>query len=117
MKKILVTLLVLVALSSFVFAQGAKEANEITDTIRVGATPDPHAVMLSLVVDDLASQGYTLEIVEFTDYVTPNEALESGEIDANFFQHLPYLESYKRGKGSAASSVRRTYHTGRGCRS
>ena len=99
MKKILVTFLVLVVLSASVFANGAKEANEITDTIRVGATPDPHGVMLSLVVDDLAAEGYTLEVVEFTDYVTPNEALQSGEIDANFFQHLPYLESFNAERG------------------
>ena len=77
MKKILVTLFALITLSTLVFAQGGNETKEITDTIRVGATPDPHGVLLSLVVDDLASQGYTLEIVEFTDYVTPNEALHS----------------------------------------
>lgn len=99
MKKILVTLFVLIALSTLVFAQGGNETKEITDTIRVGATPDPHGVLLSLVVDDLASQGYTLEIVEFTDYVTPNEALQAGEIDANYFQHLPYLESFNAERG------------------
>ncbi len=99
MRKIFVTLLVLVALTSFVFAQGANETREITDTIRVGATPDPHGVLLNLVVDDLAEEGYTLEVVEFTDYVTPNEALEAGEIDANYFQHLPYLESFNAERG------------------
>ncbi len=65
-----------------------------SNTLKVGATPVPHASILNLVKEDLASQGITLEVVEFTDYVTPNEALESGEIDANYFQHLPYMESF-----------------------
>ena len=99
MKKILVTLFVLVASFAFAFANGANESHEIGDTIRVGATPDPHAALLNLVVDDLAEQGYTLEVIEFTDYVTPNEALQAGEIDANYFQHLPYLESFNAERG------------------
>ena len=53
----------------------------------------------SLVVDDLATQGITLEIKEFTDYVTPNDAVEYGEIDANYFQHIPYLESFNTEHG------------------
>lgn len=99
MKKIFAVLFILIALTSFAFAQGANETKEITDTIRVGATPDPHGVLLEQVVDILADEGYTLEIVEFTDYVTPNEALEAGEIDANYFQHLPYLESFNAERG------------------
>lgn len=99
MKKILVTLLVLATVFCGVFAQGASETTEIGNTIRVGATPDPHAALLNLVVDDLAEQGYTLEVVEFTDYVTPNEALQSGELEANYFQHLPYLESFNAERG------------------
>ncbi len=94
MKKISAVLLILVVAAGIAFAAGAKEATEITDTIRVGATPDPHAVLLELIVPDLAEQGYTLEVIEFTDYITPNEALYAGEIDANYFQHLPYLESF-----------------------
>ncbi|MDR2344311.1 MAG: MetQ/NlpA family ABC transporter substrate-binding protein [Spirochaetaceae bacterium] len=62
-------------------------------TLKVGATPVPHAEMLAEVKDDLAAQGIKLEIIEFTDYVTPNTVLISGDIDANFFQHIPYLES------------------------
>lgn len=68
-------------------------------TIKVGATPEPHATLLSLVKDDLKEQGINLVIVDFTDYVTPNEALESGDIDANFFQHLPYMDSFNKEKG------------------
>ncbi len=67
--------------------------------IKVGATPEPHAEMLNLVKDDLSKAGYKLEVVEFTDYVVPNEALESGEIDANFFQHKPYLDSFNVERG------------------
>ena len=65
------------------------------DTIlKVGATPVPHVELLELVKEDLKAQGITLEIVEFTDYVTPNLALNEGEIQANFFQHVPYMESF-----------------------
>lgn len=73
--------------------------NKKTNVIKVGATPEPHAEMLNLIKDDLKDAGYNLEIVEFTDYVTPNEALENGEIDANFFQHLPYMESFNKERG------------------
>lgn len=66
--------------------------------IKVGATPEPHAAILNLVKEDLAANGIELEVVEFTDYVTPNEAVESGDIDANYFQHAPYLESFNKEK-------------------
>jgi D-methionine transport system substrate-binding protein len=100
MKKFLVAILVvLLAFSAVTFAQGSKEAGAKNSVLTVGATPEPHATLLNLVVDDLAKQGITLKIVEFTDYVTPNEALESGEIDANYFQHIPYLESFNKEKG------------------
>ena len=69
-------------------------------TLKVGATPEPHAEILNLVKEPLKEQGIDLQIVEFTDYVTPNEAVESGDIDANYFQHLPYLESFNKEKGT-----------------
>ncbi|HQL32351.1 MAG: Membrane lipoprotein TpN32 precursor [Spirochaetes bacterium ADurb.Bin269] len=77
--------------------------------LTVGATPEPHAAMLSLVVEDLAKEGITLKVVEFTDYVTPNEAVESGQIDANFFQHVPYMESFNTDKGFHLVSVGGTH--------
>lgn len=95
MKKILVILLVLL-LSVSAFAQGAKQVN---NQIVVGATPEPHAALLNLVKDDLAAKGYDLVVKEFTDYVVPNESLESGQLDANFFQHIPYLQSFNRERG------------------
>jgi D-methionine transport system substrate-binding protein len=63
------------------------------ETLKVGATPVPHAELLNLIKEDLAKDGIKLEVIEFNDYVMPNTALLSGEIDANFMQHLPYLES------------------------
>ena len=62
--------------------------------IVVGATPSPHAEILEQVKEALAAKGWELEIVEYTDYVQPNMALEAGDLDANYFQHLPYLESF-----------------------
>ena len=71
-----------------------------TTVVRVGATPVPHGRILQYVADNLAAEaGITLEIVEFDDYVLPNEALASGELDANYFQHLPYLDAQIAEKG------------------
>ncbi len=67
--------------------------------LKVGATPEPHAELLNLIKDDLANEGITLQVIEFTDYVTPNDAVEAGDIDANYFQHIPYLESFNSEKG------------------
>lgn len=100
MKKILllVTLFALVIIGC-----GKKEEVKVEDPsakiIKVGATPVPHAEILNYIKDDLKSKGYTLEIVEFTDYVTPNLALNDKKIDANFFQHVPYMESFAKDKG------------------
>ena len=99
MKKIIVIALVALLSVVSVIAQAAAETQSSTTKIVVGATPEPHAALLSLVVDDLAAQGITLEIKEFTDYVTPNDAVEYGEIDANYFQHIPYLESFNTEHG------------------
>ena len=61
-------------------------------TLRVAASPTPHAEILNSVKEALAAEGVTLEVVEFTDYVQPNLATENGDVDANYFQHGPYLE-------------------------
>lgn len=65
-------------------------------TIKIGVSPVPHAEIVEAVKDNLAKRGINLEIVTFDDYVIPNKALASGEIDANFFQHLPYLDAFKK---------------------
>lgn len=74
----------------------AKNDKEIV--LKVGASPEPHSKMLELVKDDLKEEGIKLEITEFADYVLPNMSLSDGEIDANFFQHEPYLESFNEEK-------------------
>lgn len=62
--------------------------------VSVAASPTPHAEILAVVKDILAAKDITLEIKEFTDYVQPNNVVESGEIDANYFQHVPYLDDF-----------------------
>lgn len=68
--------------------------------VTVAASPAPHAEILEKVKEILAKKDITLEIVEFTDYVQPNNVVESGEIDANYFQHIPYLEDFNNENGT-----------------
>lgn len=63
-------------------------------TLKVGATPVPHAEILNLIKPTLAKEGVDLQVIEFTDYVKPNLSLSDKELDANFFQHIPYLEKF-----------------------
>ncbi len=86
-------------------ASCAPKTGQDKKVLTVGATPVPHAELLALVADDLAAEGIELKIVEFTDYVTPNVALAEGQLDANFFQHLPYLESFATEKGLSLVSA------------
>ena len=74
-------------------------------TITIAASPTPHAEILSVVKDILAEKNITLEILEFSDYVQPNNVVESGEVDANYFQHLPYLEDFNAENGTHIVSV------------
>ncbi len=95
MKKIIAIILALtLALSLF----GCKKNDE--KVIKVGATPAPHAEILEVIKDALAAEGWTLEIVEFNDYVQPNQALEDGELDANYFQHVLYLNQFNEEYGT-----------------
>ena len=73
--------------------------------VSVAATPTPHAEILSVVKDILAAKDITLEIKEFTDYVQPNNVVESGEIDANYFQHQPYLDDFNKENNTHIVSV------------
>ncbi|MDR1461015.1 MAG: MetQ/NlpA family ABC transporter substrate-binding protein [Campylobacteraceae bacterium] len=73
---------------------------ETSKTITVGATPVPHAEILEFVKPLLEKEGYTLNIQVFNDYVIPNMAVFNGEIDANFFQHSPYLEQFNKDKNT-----------------
>ncbi|HQZ00107.1 MAG TPA: MetQ/NlpA family ABC transporter substrate-binding protein [Propionicimonas sp.] len=96
----------LTACSTATAAAPASTATEAASTaaeptlVTVGASPVPHAKILEFVQQNLAAKaGIELKIVEFDDYVQPNEALASGELDANYFQHLPYLEDQIKDKG------------------
>ena len=110
-KKLLSLALIAGVLATGVFAGcGAKEeqgaqapaASESTgnQVIKIAASPTPHAEILAKAKDILAGQGYDLQITEFEDYVQPNEVVESGEFDANYFQHIPYLDSFNEEKGT-----------------
>lgn len=89
------TVLILVLFSLVV--TGAVQASD--HVLSIGATPLPHSEILEFIRDNLKEAGFELEIVEFTDYVTPNIALDDGSIDANFFQHTPYLERFNNDRG------------------
>ncbi|QXM05303.1 MetQ/NlpA family ABC transporter substrate-binding protein [Crassaminicella indica] len=100
-KNILKVLVCLLALSLLFTGCAKKEtptAQQKSDTITltIGATPVPHTEILEFIKPKLEKEGIKLEIKEFTDYVTPNLALAEKEIDANFFQHLPYLETFNK---------------------
>lgn len=92
MKKV-ITLLFIAAFAVFSFVGCAKTDEK---TIKVGASPAPHGEILEVVKEVLKEEGYTLEITEFTDYIQPNLTVDSGDIDANFFQHQPYLDDFNK---------------------
>ncbi|MFF0863804.1 MetQ/NlpA family ABC transporter substrate-binding protein [Nonomuraea sp. NPDC003560] len=101
------------ALSLLLAACGTSQSATITpaaesaDTVlKVGASPVPHGEILKFVKDNLApAAGLKLEIVEFTDYVQPNVQLDEGQLNANFFQHKPYLDDFNASKGTKLSFV------------
>ncbi len=74
-------------------------------TLKVGASPTPHAEMLQEAARILQPSGVTLDIIEYSDYVQPNVALDSKDLDANFFQHKPYLDDFNAQKGTKLSSM------------
>ena len=90
MKKIIAIVLALTLALSLAACGGKADAK----TIKVGATPAPHAEILEIIKEDLAKDGWTLEIVEFDDYVLPNTALSEGQLDANYFQHITYMNNF-----------------------
>ena len=94
MKKIVSILLVFTLFTAILGGCGKKEETTELMKIVVGASTTPHAEILGEVKDTLKDEGYDLQIVEYSDYVQPNLALESGDLDANYFQHQPYLEQF-----------------------
>lgn len=99
MKKIITLLL---ALSLLLTLSACGNSDSVTDDkeISVACSPTPHAEILAEAAKLLEQQGWTLRIVEFEDYVQPIEVVESGEIDANYFAHVPYLDNYNAEKGT-----------------
>ena len=87
-------------------ASSSSSGSSDDKTIKVAAVPTPHAEILNDAVKPILEQeGYTLEVQEFTDYVQPNTATEDGEVDANYFQHKPYLDSFNQERGTHLVAV------------
>ena len=101
MKKIIALTLALVLALSLAACGGAAGDKTIT----VAASPTPHAEILAVAKEVLAKDGWTLEITEYADYVIPNNVVDDGEIDANYFQHQPYLDTFNAENGTALVSV------------
>ncbi len=91
-------------------AAPAASAPAQLETITVGASASPHAEILEQVKDALAAEGYELKIVVFDDYVLPNTSLENGELDANYFQHTPYLDSFNASNGTHLVSAAKIHY-------
>lgn len=118
MKKTLFGILAL-ALTFILSACGAPSGSSATNTsesskttvLRVGASPTPHAEILNAVKDILKEQsGVDLEVVEYSDYVIPNTAVEEGEDQANYFQHTPYLDTFNAENGTHLVSVAKIHY-------
>lgn len=103
MKKSLSLILVAILSLSLFVGCGKKSSND--SEIKIGVSPEPHSKLVSLVVDDLEKDGIKVTLVEFTDYVKPNLALSDGELDANFFQHKPYLDDFNKKEGLNLVSI------------
>lgn len=124
MKKLIAIVLTLVLALSFAAcaqpeaAPAETAAHETTESaapselvkVKVGASVTPHAEILNAVKDELKAAGYDLEVVEFTDYVLPNTALEQGNLDANYFQHTPYLDNFNEENGTHLVSVGKIHY-------
>ena len=124
MKKLIAIVLTLVLALSFAAcaqpeaAPAETAAHETTESaapaelvkVKVGASVTPHAEILNAVKDELKAAGYDLEVVEFTDYVLPNTALEQGDLDANYFQHTPYLENFNEENGTHLVAVGKIHY-------
>ena len=102
MKKTIAIVLVAVLALGLLAGCGKKADDK---TITVAASPTPHAEILKVAGEVLAKEGYTLKVTEYSDYVQPNNVVEDGELDANYFQHVPYLESFNEENGTHLVSV------------
>lgn len=80
------------------------------EKITIAASPTPHADILAIAKDILAEKDITLDIQEYNDYVVPNTVVDTGEVDANYFQHIPYLENFNQENGTHIVSVLEVHH-------
>ena len=88
---------------------GGQSDGEMT-TITVAASPTPHAEILNALKDKLAEEGIDLQVKEYTDYVIPNTAVEDGTVDANYFQHIQYLDNFNKENGTHLVSVANVHY-------
>lgn len=95
----------LAAVLSAVSLIGCGGSGSDEKTIKIGASPSPHAEILQQIKAEVEEKGYTLEIIEYNDYVIPNTAVDQGELDANFFQHKLYLDNFNAENGTDIVSV------------
>ena len=107
--------MVLVLALGILTACGGSGGGDAADkTIKVAASPTPHAEILNSISDALAKEGWTLEVVEFDDYVQPNVATTDGDVDANYFQHVPYLDEYNEQNGTDLVAVANVHYEAMG---
>lgn len=97
MKKVFLTTAIALLTAAVLTGCGAKKDDK---TLTVGATPSPHAEVLEVAKEVMAENGYTLEIKVYNDYVQPNTAVENGDLDANYFQHVLYLNDFNEEKNT-----------------
>lgn len=105
---------VLVLSLTILSACGGGSSESADKTIKVAASPTPHAEILNSVADVLAEEGWTLEVIEFDDYVQPNVATTDGDVDANYFQHVPYLDEYNEQNGTDLVAVANVHYEAMG---
>ena len=98
MKKKTLALTLALVLALVLAACGGNSGGD--KTIKVGATPAPHAEILEIAKDLMAKDGYTLEIVEYNDYIQPNNSVEDGSLLANYFQHITYMNDFNQSSGT-----------------
>ncbi|QQY78874.1 D-methionine transport system substrate-binding protein [Keratinibaculum paraultunense] len=103
MKKFISIIGILILSLSLLTACNRKNVDE--NLIRIGVSPKPHREIIELVKEDLEKEGIKIEIIEFTDYIKPNLALAEGELDANFFQHEPYMKEFREEKNIDIISI------------
>lgn len=98
-RKTIITGILIGALAFALGGCGASSEGKDDKTIKIGVSPVPHKEIVEQIKPDLEEKGYNVEVIEFNDYFTPNTALAEGSLDANFFQHIPYLEDQNNTKG------------------